>query len=147
MKITRDVVYDLLPAYFAGELSADSRALIDEFFASDPEFGRMAERFRTLMEERSRPGVAQTATEQERTSFESVRSRANLRQMSVIWTIAAVLTVGLAFIVGRGHFSFRNPGFIIAVIWAFVAAGCWIALFINARGTGSSLGRWWGGLD
>ena len=28
MKITRDVVYDLLPGYFAGEASADTRALM-----------------------------------------------------------------------------------------------------------------------
>ena len=36
MKITRDVIYDLLPAYFAGEVSADTRALIDEFLTTDP---------------------------------------------------------------------------------------------------------------
>ena len=34
MKITRDVIYDLLPGYFAGEVSADTRALVDEFLAT-----------------------------------------------------------------------------------------------------------------
>jgi anti-sigma factor RsiW len=40
--ITRDVVGDLLPAYFSGEASADTRALVEEFFAQDPEFERLA---------------------------------------------------------------------------------------------------------
>ena len=52
MKITRDVIYDLLPAYFANEVTADTRALIEEFFGTDPEFGRMAGRFRALLEEK-----------------------------------------------------------------------------------------------
>lgn len=42
MKVTRDVITDLLPAYYAKEASADSRALVDEFFAQDPEFARLA---------------------------------------------------------------------------------------------------------
>ena len=54
MKVTGDVVLDLLPAYFAGEVSADTRALVEEFFATDSDFGRMAERFRPLGEEQRR---------------------------------------------------------------------------------------------
>ena len=42
MKITREVITDLLPLYLAGEASEDSRRLVDEYFASDPEFARLA---------------------------------------------------------------------------------------------------------
>ena len=56
MKVTREVIYDLLPAYFAGEVSDDTRVLVEEYFASDPEFGRMAARFKTLVGERQRSG-------------------------------------------------------------------------------------------
>ena len=38
MNVTRDVIYDLLPGYFAGDLSPDTRVLVDEFLAQDPEF-------------------------------------------------------------------------------------------------------------
>lgn len=41
MKITRDVITDLLPVYLAGEASDDTRALIDEFLKQDPEFANM----------------------------------------------------------------------------------------------------------
>jgi len=37
MNITKDVIVDLLPLYEAGEASADTRALVDEFLAAHPE--------------------------------------------------------------------------------------------------------------
>jgi hypothetical protein len=40
--ITRDVVADLWPLYETGEASADTKAIVDEFLAADPEFaGRL----------------------------------------------------------------------------------------------------------
>jgi hypothetical protein len=43
MKVTRDVILDLLPTYLAGEASADTRDLVQEFLAQDPELARLAE--------------------------------------------------------------------------------------------------------
>jgi anti-sigma factor RsiW len=40
MRVTRDVVMDLLPLYVAGEACADTRALVEEFLAGDPELQR-----------------------------------------------------------------------------------------------------------
>jgi hypothetical protein len=45
MKVTREVILDLLPVYLAGEASAATRALIEEYVQQDPE---LAERLRTL---------------------------------------------------------------------------------------------------
>ena len=42
MNITRDVVTDLLPLYFSGEASADTRVLVEAYFLQDPEFARLA---------------------------------------------------------------------------------------------------------
>lgn len=41
MKITRDVVTDLWPLYHSGEASADTRALVEQYLAQDPEFARL----------------------------------------------------------------------------------------------------------
>jgi hypothetical protein len=38
MKITRDVIKDLMPLYFANEVSDDTRILVDEFIKENPEF-------------------------------------------------------------------------------------------------------------
>lgn len=40
MEITREVVNDLMPVYLAGEASADTARLVDEFLAKDSEFAR-----------------------------------------------------------------------------------------------------------
>ena len=42
MKITRDVILDLLPLYIANELSEDTRALVDEYLETDPEIAKIA---------------------------------------------------------------------------------------------------------
>lgn len=43
MNVTRDVISDLLPTYFSGEASRDTRVLVEEFFRNDPEFAALAE--------------------------------------------------------------------------------------------------------
>ena len=41
MKITRDVITDLLPIYLAGEASPDTNALVEEFLAEHPDFAKL----------------------------------------------------------------------------------------------------------
>jgi anti-sigma factor RsiW len=43
MRITPDVINDLLPAYMSGEASTDTRALVDELSAADPEIAKLVE--------------------------------------------------------------------------------------------------------
>ena len=38
LNVTRDVVADLWPVYESGDATADTRALVDEFLKTDPEF-------------------------------------------------------------------------------------------------------------
>src|SRR5215510_7887042 len=45
MKVTREVILDLLPLYLAGEGSPATRALVEEYLKNDSE---LAERVRTL---------------------------------------------------------------------------------------------------
>jgi anti-sigma factor RsiW len=44
MKITRDVITDLLPLYLAGEASDDTNALVEAFLAQDAEFAKLVQR-------------------------------------------------------------------------------------------------------
>ncbi len=46
MKVTRDVIHDLLPAYLAGEASTDTIALVEEFLRQDPDLARTVEALR-----------------------------------------------------------------------------------------------------
>lgn len=44
MEVTRDVILDLLPLYLDGEVSADTRVLVEKFLGADPGLARIAER-------------------------------------------------------------------------------------------------------
>src|SRR5207247_1434877 len=104
MKITRDVINDLLPAYASGEASADTRALIEELSAQDPEIARLVEsaRLESAHLERTNPMLQNPVSLPPNLERETVmRTRAVLRRRS--WTLALALVFTLmpfAFTIG-----------------------------------------------
>ena len=44
MKVTRDVILDLLPSYLENDVSADTRILVEDYLATDQELANMAQR-------------------------------------------------------------------------------------------------------
>ena len=131
MKVTRDVIYDLLPGYFAGELSGDSRELVNEFLASDPEFARMTERFRTLYADRP-PSSDTGPSSREKATFERARTLAERRSQSLGGGIG--FTLGALFALGMGLFSeVAIGGFVIAMAFGIVAAMSWVSWYIAGR--------------
>jgi hypothetical protein len=44
MKISRNVILDLLPLYLANEVSADTRALVENYLETDPELANIAKK-------------------------------------------------------------------------------------------------------
>jgi anti-sigma factor RsiW len=44
MKITKNVILDLLPLYLADELSADTRALVENYLETDSELANVAKK-------------------------------------------------------------------------------------------------------
>jgi hypothetical protein len=124
MRVTRDVIYDLLPSYFAGDASDDSRALVQEFFASDPEFGRMAQRFGALLAER--PASAVIEADRAKLVFQRARARVKLRLAGTIWAVASVFPFALAAVTGVDGHPFRHPGNIIGLVFGVMAIATWL---------------------
>ena len=100
MKITRDVIYDLLPAYFSGDISPDTRALVEEFLEQDPEFRRMMERFRTMFGDPRSGATARIVAGGEKVTFERARSelhkRSELHGYRVAFGIAGIAVLFVA---------------------------------------------------
>ena len=101
MNVTRDVIYDLLPGYFSGDISPDTKALVDEFLRQDPEFSRMMERFRAMFQEPRHAGVATaSAGYGEKEVFERARTwlqkRSELRGYMIAFGLAAVFVTFIA---------------------------------------------------
>ena len=147
MKVTRDVIYDLLPSYFAGDASDDTRALVEAYFATDPEFARMAARFQTIVAERQR--TAPSAEDRERETFACARDAIELpqktRAMALGWGVASLFSFGMAMLTWRGPMRGPwNPGVILGIIFAI---GAVITFVLSYR---INVHSWWrhvAGLD
>jgi anti-sigma factor RsiW len=130
MTVSRDVVYDLLPGYFAGDLSADSRALVDNALAADAEFAAMARRFERLR--RHPQASASDATSQEANALSRARRaaqrRGEFRGLGVAYAIATVA------VLAAGAFGFRTDrALIIAAAFGVTATLCGAGWYLAGR--------------
>jgi hypothetical protein len=132
MTVTRDVILDLLPLYFAGQVSADTKALVDEFLKTDPDFARMSQRFDTLLNDR---GAAQDGTAAERRAFERTRMLLKYRNQTIGMAIAySLLPFAFMFRDGQITWILMRDRPSVAAAFAATAIACWIAaLVINYR--------------
>jgi len=96
MNPTRELITDLLPAYFSGEASAETRSLVEQFFAQDPEFERMARRLATSLTilKEAAPGSGE---ELEKRAL--MRTRLELRGKNMSLGVALAGIVGLVLLV------------------------------------------------
>lgn len=86
MKITREVVKDLLAVYSAGEASSDTRALVEEWLRSDPELARQVEQAGSV----TLPEVPPLPPTIEKQALD--RTRRHLRWRMVLFGLAAYVT-------------------------------------------------------
>lgn len=140
MKITRHVVDDLLPAYFSGEASADTRQLVEEYFRQDPVFEResrlAAGPLQSLREGRPLP----PDLEVERTALKKakrlLRVRGLLLALASTFTFNAI-SLGFSFEIANGHTTIhwlRLPGQIEAVVAVLVLALVFWFFYFRVRG-------------
>ena len=132
MTITRDVIYDLLPGYFAGDVSDDTRQLVDEFLATDPEFQRLTARFKTLLDVRYTPRDHVPPTD-ERQLFHRARREAELplrvRSGALTCILASAFCWFMFLIVGRDGLGWMHPGAILGTFFLTAGVVWFIASF------------------
>ena len=132
MNVTRDVVEDLLPVYFAGEATADTKQLVEEFFRGDPEFARMAQRFSRFLAERPaiQPAPHSEAEALARTK-RAIRKRSWLLSLAIFFTL---MPLTFAFDTNRGivFFMWRDAR-TLAMAFQAAGLGLWIGYFANHR--------------
>ena len=129
MNVTRDVVKDLLTVYLAGEASADTRALVEEWLRADPALARQAEQARAS----DLPPVPAPAPTAEKRALGHTRRR--LRGRAVILGMAVYFSL-LPLTVVFGKDGFR--GFLLhdwpsRVVALAVGAVLWGIYFYLAR--------------
>ena len=96
-EITRDVILDLLPLYVAGEVSADTRALVERHLQADPELARIAEESAAM--ELSSDVPIPLTKENQMKAYEEAKRIMLLRTVVLSTVIAFALTLLCALIV------------------------------------------------
>ena len=94
MEVTRDVILDLLPLYMADEVSADTRALVEEYLESDPSMQDVVERFKTMNMTVETP--TPLSPEREMQALREAKQQMFLRTLAV----AAVIVIALLSLAG-----------------------------------------------
>jgi anti-sigma factor RsiW len=129
MNVTRDVVRDLLTVCLAGEASADSRALVDEWLRSDPELARQAEAARRA----DLPPVPAAEPTAEKRAL--LKTKRRLRGRMILLGVAVYVTLLPLTVVFNSH-GYRGlliedwPERIVVMV---IAAGLWIAFFATSK--------------
>lgn len=108
MKLEKDVVVDLLPAYFSGEASAATRALVEEYFRENPDFEKFARNAAGPLETLRVPTSELDATK-EKLAFERARTLTETRSS---FLGLAIITTLMLFL-----FRFENG----KIIWIFLS--------------------------
>jgi anti-sigma factor RsiW len=139
MNVTRDVIHDLLPAYLAGEVSADTKALVEEFLLGDPDLARTVSSLRAnLLPE---PPIALRPTQEKETLRMTKRL---LRLRGILMGLGIFLTL-LPFSQrlenGRITWTFlHNTPAPVTVLVFLAALACWGSyLYVRRRLQGTDL--------
>lgn len=132
MTVSRDVILDLLPTYFAGDASEDTRKLVETFMATDAGFAQMADRFKTLYERHPPSKNGEAAGE--RAAFERTRKLVDRRNEAfggaVGFTLGAMVAVGFALFGGSDGLA---GGSVIGGVFGMVAAMSWVSWYLANR--------------
>ena len=140
MNVTRDVINDLLPAYFAGDASADTRYLVEEYFRQDAAFEREARSSAGGLEILDQTGTKPVDSRIEETALK--RAKRLLRIQTILFALAStfslnLISLGFSFEVGNGYtrvhwLALPGQGKLLIAILA-MATVFWVIYFFVRR--------------
>lgn len=130
MNVTRDVITDLLPVYFSGEASEDTKQLVEGYFHGDPDFERIARRAATPLATLRAAAPLQPDAERERLDLQCARGEVFRSRLAfggaLLFTLAP-----LTAIYSNGHLVWAamfKDSWELAYFWSF-GAFCWFHYF------------------
>ena len=136
MKVTKEIILDLLPVYLAGEASQATRALVEEYLAHDPE---LAQSVRSQHADNSlRIALPELPPELELKSLHRTRHLLSWQRWLFglgIGFSAVALTSRISFSEGRireFHFLIREHPEVFGTCLV-LGLSCWIAYFLIRR--------------
>jgi anti-sigma factor RsiW len=135
MNVTRHVIQDLLPAYAAGDVHADTARLVDAWLERDPALRRELDALRGVDGALADAGEAGAATPTAEHELQALkRTRSALRLRSVLLGLAIFFSL-LPFSVvvredGARWLVLDHPGLVLIV--GALAVAAWLGWFLLA---------------
>jgi hypothetical protein len=80
MNVTRDLITDLLPVYFSGEASEDTRRVVEVYFRENPEFERIARKAATPLKDLRAAAPFTDRSAAEKRDWENIRYALRVRK-------------------------------------------------------------------
>ncbi len=137
MNVTQELVTDLLPIYFSGEASGDTKVLVEDYFREHRDFERIARNAATPLETlRAAPPIP-ASPEKEKRDLESVLWGLRRRK----WLFGVSLFLTLAPLFSHGHIAplnIRDAPWHAAFDWS-LATVLWFLYFARPRWRTASL--------
>jgi len=117
MNLEREVIIDLLPAYFSGEASAATRTLVEDFFRENPDFEKSARSAAGPLESlKAAPSRLGAGLDPEKEKLALERARLVTETRSSFFWLAVISTLML--------FLFRiQNGKLIWIVWSGSGSG------------------------
>lgn len=128
MEITRDVVRDLLTVYLAGEASADTRRLVEDYLQTDPALAADVTHAKGLSLDL--PVTPAPSPSAEKQALDATRQLLKNRTSTlVVACLFTVLPFSFVFEGPRVTFVVLRDAPVIALAWWATAAVMWAAHF------------------
>jgi hypothetical protein len=102
MKITKNVILDLLPLYAADEVSSDTRALVDEYLKTDPELANVAKQLSSMKINGDVPSAL--------SKDDKMIAYQRARRINLIQTIIIAGAISIFLMLVLFAFFFGSPG-------------------------------------
>lgn len=110
MNVSREVVTDLLPLYFSGEASEDTRQLVEEFFRENPDYERVARAAAKPLEDLRNASRAAPEAEKEKREMECLGWELRSRRVFLfgalfftLWPLVSLVSENLGVWLGAPH--------------------------------------------
>ncbi len=100
MKITRNVILDLLPLYLANEVSADTRALVEKYLETDSELANVAKQLASMEKPRDIPVPL--------SQDDKMKAYKKARRLRLLYTIILAGTISIILVITLFVFFFGS---------------------------------------
>jgi hypothetical protein len=128
MKITQEVISDLLPLYFSGEASEDTRKLIDTYFEQNPEFAEKAKATQEQLITNEIP--IKLTKEDEMESLNKTKKRIKLQHFLIGFAIFfTIAPFSFAHFDGKSYWLLTDSP-MTALIYGSIGILFWISYFV-----------------